>query len=162
MTDLEKAIQAVENGLLPANRIQGRPQQRFKLGERMAHLKVPGIGLALIQQDEIAWTGGYGVLEAGGHAGGQTAVTGDTLFQAASISKPVTAMAALRLVQEGVLDLDADVNETLRSWRVPENEHTQEHKVTLRTVLSHTAGLSPSGFRGIVLSGSLLRKRPLS
>ena len=75
-------------------------------------------------------------------------MTGDTLFQAASISKLITAMAALRLVEEGVLDLDADVNEALRSWRVPENEHTQEYKVTLRGLLSHTAGMSPSGFPG--------------
>ena len=146
MTDLKRAIQAVEEDLLPAIRIQGRPQERFGLGERMAHYKVPGIGLALIQQDEIVWTGGYGVLEAGGDA----PVTGDTLFQAASISKPVTAMAALRLVQEGVLDLDADVNDELRSWRIPDpgGEHTREQKVTLRGLLSHTAGLSVSGYRG--------------
>jgi len=105
---------------------------------------VPGIGLALIEQDEIAWAGGYGLLETGGDA----LVTSDNLFQAVVITKPVSAMAALRLVQEGVLDLDADVNEVLRSWRVPENEHTQTHKVTLRGLLSHTAGLTVSGFRG--------------
>jgi len=128
MTDLENEIQAVEGGLLTANHIQGRSQQPLKLSERLAHYRVPGIGLALIQQDEIAWAAGYGHLEAGGDA----SVTGDTLFQAASISKPVIAMAALRLVQEGVLDLDADVNRVLRSWQVPENEHTQTHKVTLR------------------------------
>jgi CubicO group peptidase (beta-lactamase class C family) len=110
----------------------------------MAHYRVPGIGLALIERDEVAWTGGYGVLESGGDA----PVTGDTLFQAASISKPVSAMAALRLVQEGLLDLDADVNDVLRSWRIPENEHTQTHKVTLRGLLSHTAGLTVRGFRG--------------
>jgi len=144
MTDLENEIQAVEGGLLPANHIQGRSQQPLKLSERLAHYRVPGIGLALIQQDEIAWAAGYGHLEAGGDA----SVTGDTLFQAASISKPVIAMAALRLVQEGVLDLDADVNRVLRSWQVPKNEHTQTHKVTLRGLLSHTAGLTVSGFRG--------------
>jgi len=144
MADLGKAIQAVEEGLLPAIRIRGRPQQRLKLSERMAHYRVTVIGLDLIKHDEIAWAGWYGLLE----AGGDDSVTGDTLFQAASISKPVSAMAALRLVQDGVLDLDADVNEVLRSWRVPENEHTQAHKVTLRGLLSHTAGLTVSGFRG--------------
>jgi CubicO group peptidase (beta-lactamase class C family) len=75
-------------------------------------------------------------------------VTPGTIFQAASNSKPVTAMAALSLVEAGVLDLDADVNQSLRSWQVPENEHTKEHKVTLRRLLSHTAGLSVSGYLG--------------
>jgi CubicO group peptidase (beta-lactamase class C family) len=75
-------------------------------------------------------------------------VTDDTIFQAASISKPVAAMTALNLVETGLLDLDSDVNEALRSWHVPENEHTKGHKVTLRDLLSHTAGLTVSGFRG--------------
>jgi CubicO group peptidase (beta-lactamase class C family) len=112
----------------------------------MAHYKVPGIGLALIERGEIAWTGGYGVREAGGDA----LVTGDTLFQAASISKPVTAMGALRLVQEGVLDLDADVNDMLSAWQVPdpEGEYTRERKVTLRGLLSHTAGLGVPTYFG--------------
>lgn len=55
-------------------------------------------------------------------AGGDSEVTPRTRFQAASISKPVAAMAAMRLVQEGTLDLDEDVNEKLKSWKVPENE----------------------------------------
>jgi CubicO group peptidase (beta-lactamase class C family) len=143
MTFLEQAVQAIECGLLPAIRIEGRPQQPLKLCERMARYKVPGFGVALIEQGEIAATRSFGVLEAGGEL-----VTGETLFQAASISKAVSAMAALHLVEAGMLDLDADVNEALRSWQVPENEHTQTHKVTLRGLLSHTAGLTVKGFRG--------------
>jgi CubicO group peptidase (beta-lactamase class C family) len=144
VTDLEQVVQAVESGLLSAVRIQGRPQQRMKLRERMARYHVPGFSIALIEHDEIAWAGSYGVLE----AGGDEVVMSETLFQAASISKPVSAMAALHLVEAGVLDLDADVNDVLRSWQVPETEHTREHKVTLRGLLSHVAGLSVSGFRG--------------
>jgi len=68
MTDLGNAIQAVEGGLLPANRIQGRPQRPLKLRERLAHYRAPGIGLVLIQQDKIVWSAGYGLLEAGGDA----------------------------------------------------------------------------------------------
>jgi CubicO group peptidase (beta-lactamase class C family) len=79
----------------------------MKLRERMARYHVPGFSVALIGHDESAWAGRYGVLE----AGGDEAVTSETLFQAASISKPVSAMAALHLVEAGVLDLDADVNE---------------------------------------------------
>jgi CubicO group peptidase (beta-lactamase class C family) len=144
MTYLEGAVQAIEYGLLPAVRVKGRPQQPLKLCERMVRYKVPGFGVALIENGEITATKGFGVLE----VGGGELVTGDTLFQAASISKSVSAMATLHLVEAGLLDLDADVNKALRSWQVPENEHTQTRKVTLRGLLSHTAGLTVYGFRG--------------
>jgi len=98
MTYLEQAEQAIECGLLPAVRIEGRPQQPLKLCERMARYKVPGFGFALIEDGEIASSRGFGVLEVGGN----DPVTGDTLFQAASISKPVTAIATLHLVETGL------------------------------------------------------------
>jgi CubicO group peptidase (beta-lactamase class C family) len=75
-------------------------------------------------------------------------VTTNTLFQAASISKPVTAMAALYFVEQGSLDLDQDVNERLVSWQVPANEFTSQEKVTLRRLLSHTAGINEKGLIG--------------
>jgi CubicO group peptidase (beta-lactamase class C family) len=75
-------------------------------------------------------------------------VTAETLFQAASMSKPVAAVAVLRLVETGTLALDEDVNGYLRSWRVPENEHTRESPVTLGRLLSHTAGMTVHGFPG--------------
>jgi CubicO group peptidase (beta-lactamase class C family) len=74
--------------------------------------------------------------------------TPETLFQAGSISKPVAALAALRLVQDGRLRLDENVNAKLVSWKVPENEFTREQKVTLRRLLSHSAGLTVHGFPG--------------
>lgn len=144
MIDLERTVQAIERGLLTAVKIKGRRQERMSLRERMAYFNVPGFSIALIDQDEVVWARGYGVLE----AGGDESVMDETIFQAGSISKPVAAMTALHLVEAGLLDLDADVNETLRSWQVPENEHTQVHKVTLRGILSHTAGLTVSGYRG--------------
>ena len=128
MIYLEQAMQAVEYGLLPAVRIEGRPQQPLRLSDRMARYKVPGFGVALIEKGEVAATRGFGVLE----VGGGEPVTGECLFQAASISKSISAMAALHLAEAGMLDLDADVNDALRSWQVPENKHTQTHKVTLR------------------------------
>jgi len=97
-----------------------------------------------MDQGGIAWAKGYGVMDAETGA----PVTPETLFQAASISKPVAAMAALRLVEEGVLDLDAPVNEYLKSWKLPENEHTRETPVTLRHLLTHTGGLTVHGFPG--------------
>jgi len=75
-------------------------------------------------------------------------VTQDTLFQAASMSKSVTAVAAMKMSQNGMIDLDDDINNELVSWAVDENEHTNEEKVTLRRLLSHTAGTTVHGFQG--------------
>src|SRR5262249_48800154 len=82
-------------------------------------------------------------------------VTTDTLFQAASVSKPISALAVLALVQNGVLDLDRNVNEQLKSWKVPDNKYTAEHAVDLRSLLSHTAGLTVHGFPGYKMGDPL-------
>jgi CubicO group peptidase (beta-lactamase class C family) len=85
-------------------------------------------------------------------AGTGEAVTPNTLFQAGSISKPVFALAVMQLVEAGRLDLDADVNEYLTSWRVPDNDGWTPH-ITLRQLLSHTAGTSVHGFPGYPATG---------
>jgi CubicO group peptidase (beta-lactamase class C family) len=131
-----EAVDRIENGLLTTVVIKGRLAP-MKLVERMAYYGVPGMSIAVINNGQLAWAKGYGVLE----AGGARRVTSETRFQAASISKSVTAMAALALVQRGILKLDEDVNRTLTSWRVPENEFTKNEKVTLRRLLNHSAGL---------------------
>lgn len=133
----------VENGLLSPVAIKGRITP-MKLADRMAYYGVPGVSVAVINNGVIDWARGYGVTEAGTN----DQVTIETLFQAASISKPVAAMGALRLVEEGKLSLDEDVNKRLTSWKVPENEFTKEQKVTLRRLLSHSAGMTVHGFRG--------------
>ncbi|MGA9773039.1 MAG: serine hydrolase [Blastocatellia bacterium] len=142
-TDLAERIKRVENNLLSPVAIKGKATA-MKLADRMAYYKVPGVSVAVINNGAIEWARGYGVRE----AGTKNPVTEETLFQAASISKPVAAMGALRLVADGKLDLDEDVNKKLTSWKVPENEFTKEQKVTLRRLLSHTAGMTVHGFRG--------------
>lgn len=134
----------VESALLPTFVIRGAPTPRTSLADRMEALGVPGFSVAVLLDGEIAWARGYGFadLESG------RPVTPRTLFQAASISKPVAALAALQLVQEGRVALDADVNRYLTSWRVPANEFTAGAPVTLRGLLTHRAGLSVSGFPG--------------
>jgi len=143
-TSPEARAARVEKGLLPGIVIAGRPLPVRSLVDRMSALKTPGVGVAVINGGAIEWAKGYGVTETGGH----TPVTPQTLFQAASLSKPVAALAALRLVEQGKLALDQDVNERLTSWKVPENEFTKGEKVTLRRLLSHSAGLTVSGFPG--------------
>ena len=113
------------------------------LADRMARCGVPGVGLALIVDAEVALERGYGVLE----VEKPEPVTATTRFQACSISKPVAVLGMLLLVERGVLDLDADVNDVLTSWRVPPNASWQP-RVTLRQIASHTAGLTVSGFPG--------------
>ena len=150
MTNLERAIQAIEHGLLKPKDKKDRPARKLELSKRMAHYKVPGISIALVDQGELAWAKGYGVME----AGKEMEVTTETIFQAASISKPVSAIVALHLVEAGLLDLDADVNDVLRSWKVPKSKHTQVRpdgvcpKVTLRGLLAHTAGMTVHGYPG--------------
>lgn len=135
-------IRKVENGLLCD--IQIGAQSPMNLEKRMKDLKTPGLSIAVVKDFQLQWSKGYGVRDARTGA----PVTDQTLFQVASITKCMGAVVTLRLVQDGILDLDRDVNGYLKRWKVPENEFTHVEKVTLRRLLSHTAGLTVSGFRG--------------
>lgn len=135
---------AVEHGLLPAIVLAGKRESGWSIEERMARYRVPGVSIAVINDGRIEWVAGYGVTR----ANGGEAVTGSTLFQAASISKLVTATAVLRLVQDGALDLDEDVNRRLRTWHLPPSDTSPGSAVTLRGLLSHSAGINVSGFAG--------------
>ena len=130
-------VRRVETGLLSAVVLKGHPAP-MRLADRMAYYNVPGVSIVVINNGEIEWAKGYGIVE----AGGRTPVTPRTRFQAASISKPVTAMAALALVQQGALSLDEDVNRQLKSWHVPDGQFTSREKVTLRRLLNHSAGMT--------------------
>jgi len=110
--------------------------------DRMNISGVPGIGVAIIQNGELIWAKGYGVTSA--HS--DECVDEHTVFSAGSVSKLINAALILRLVQEGKLDLDKDVNTHLTSWKVPENIYTRKNKVTLRMLLSHSSGFSQHGF----------------
>ena len=142
--DLGAHIHKVENGLRLAVAIKGQPPSGMTITERLQHYKVAGASVAVVSQGKVEWARGYGVASA---AGGPR-VTPETLFQAASISKPVAAMVALRLVEQGKLSLDEEVNSKLRSWKVPDNDFQKTEKVTLRRLLNHSAGLTVHGFRG--------------
>jgi len=115
---------------------------RFVL-DRMAHYHIPGLSLACIHNGAVESAQVFGVATLGAEP-----VTPQTLFQASSISMPVTAVAVLRLVEQGRLGLDTDVSQYLKSWKLPTNKFTEQKKVTLRELLSHTAGATVHGFEG--------------
>jgi CubicO group peptidase (beta-lactamase class C family) len=116
----------------------------WTIEERMAHYGVPGVSIAVIYEGEIAWSKTYGIMD----KEDKTPVTNETLFQAGSISKPVAAYGALKLVESGKMALEEDVNTYLKSWKLPESEFTKEKKVTLKNMLNHSAGLTVHGFLG--------------
>jgi CubicO group peptidase (beta-lactamase class C family) len=131
----------IEQGLLPAQVLQGSPMPAVALADEMRRLHVPGVSIAVLHDGKIAWAKGYGVSSPGG-----AAITPATLFQAASLSKPVTAVAAMRMVQDGVLTLDKPANGYLTHWKLPTEGGGDA--VTVRQLLSHTAGTSVGGFPG--------------
>ncbi len=110
--------------------------------ERMEAWDVPGMSIAVVLGGEIRWAKGYGTA----NTIYGTKVEVDTLFQAGSISKSISALGALKLVEEGYIDLDEDINPYLKTWKIPYSDFTQDEKVTLRRLLSHTAGFGgPEG-----------------
>ena len=132
----------VENQV-PPELLIGEAAQFPTLQQRMAELHVPGLSIAVVHNGRIDWARGYGVAWAGGPA-----VTADTLFQAASISKPLTALAVLQLADSGRIDLDGEANDYLKSWRIPDNAFTVKSKVTVAELVRHTAGINLGGFPG--------------
>src|SRR6266542_5101775 len=141
--DIGLRIERVINGLLPETGFINRYAPKATLKERMAFYHTPGVSIAVVNNYKIEWVRGFGVKE----WGKRSPVTPTTLFQAGSISKPIFALAVMRLVQQGRLDLDAHVNTYLKSWKIPANGDWQPH-VTLRHLLSHAAGLTVHGFPG--------------
>lgn len=146
--DVKQMIQAIEDRQSP-NRQGWDP---YTLGELLDRLHVPGVSVAVIQDFTIHWAKAWGVADA--RTG--VPVNTRTLFQAASMSKPVAAMASLRSVQDGKFELDQDINTILKSWRMPASGFTEHSAVTPRALLSHTSGAGDGfGFPGYPPSAPL-------
>jgi CubicO group peptidase (beta-lactamase class C family) len=141
--EIQKRIERVVQGLLPRTAITDRYGAPASLSDRMAFHHAPGVSIAVVNGFELEWACGFGVRE----KGKPEPVTPATLFQAGSISKPIFALAVMRLVQEGKLDLDEDVNRRLTSWKIPASGSWQP-RITLRQLLTHSAGLTVHGFPG--------------
>ena len=112
----------------------------------LKQFNVPGVSIAIIKDFKVVWAKGYGVADVETGA----PVTTDTMFQAASISKPVAAMVSLRAVQDRRFGLDQDVNTILKSWKLPDGSGKDgSPAVTPRMLMSHTSGTGDGfGFPG--------------
>jgi CubicO group peptidase (beta-lactamase class C family) len=135
-------IAEVENSLMPYVPVAGL--KGYNLLDRMRYHRVPGVSIAVIQDYKIAWAKAYGLADT---LTGRP-VTTKTPFSAGSISKLVAAVAALKLVEEGKMDLDKPINAYLTSWKLAENDFTRRTPVTLRMLLSHRGGTSQSAYFG--------------
>lgn len=141
---LELRIARIESGLTPSFQIKGQDPVTFNINERLDELKIPGLSVAFAADGEIDWSRAYGMADTDENRPMET----ETMLLAGSISKPVAALRAHQLVEEGAFDLDENINTYLTSWQLPDNEFTKTEKVTIRRILNHTAGLTVWGFPG--------------
>ena len=139
---VKNRIKSVENGLIPYVPVQSFPA--WNIYERMKHYKVPGVSIAVVNNFKLEWAKGYGLAD----TLKKTPVTPQTMFSAGSISKLVMAAAAFQLAQGQKISLDEPINQYLKSWKIPENDYTRQTPITLRMLLSHTAGTSQTSYFG--------------
>ncbi|RYF71993.1 MAG: serine hydrolase [Cytophagaceae bacterium] len=137
-----KKIQLVELSLTGTTTIEG--EQLKTIQEQMAKYKLPGVSIAVIENYQLAWAKGYGMAD----DSLKIPVTEKTLFQAASLSKSLNGVGVLKLVQDKKVDLYADINRYLKSWKFPYDTVSKNKKISLANLLSHTAGLTVHGFAG--------------
>lgn len=136
--------QRVENNIYRIDKNGKSDSLATTIESRMKELNIPGVSIAVFDNNEILWAKGYGKKnkETG------TEVNENTIFQAASISKPFASVAAFKLIEDGKVSLNENVNLKLKRWQVPDNEFTRTEKVTPSRIMSHTSGLSTYGFQG--------------
>jgi CubicO group peptidase (beta-lactamase class C family) len=140
--ETEAKIKAVENNL--AGWVLTGNDDRWNIFDRMKKYGVNGVSIAVIHNYKIEWARGYGMAD----VGEKRPVTEKTLFQAASISKSLNSLGVLKLVESGKINCDSDINKYLKSWKFPYDDKSNGKIITVKELLSHTAGLSVHGFPG--------------
>src|SRR5690349_832403 len=141
--EVEQRIERVIRGLLPSPERSTRFGPPADLAARMRYYHTPGVSVAVIHEGKVEWARAFGVRDSRANE----PMTVETILQASSISKPVFALAVMRLVERGKVQLDEDINRYLESWKVPPAGEWQP-VITLRQLLSHSAGMTVDGFIG--------------
>lgn len=139
---VQQRLKQVENNVIPYVPVKGF--KGWNILDRMKYYKVPGLSIAVIKDYKIDWAKGYGLAD----TTQKTRVTTETMFSAGSISKFLMAVTALKLVEEGKIDLDSPINKYLTSWKIADNDYTKKTPITLRMLLSHSAGTSQTSYFG--------------
>jgi CubicO group peptidase (beta-lactamase class C family) len=146
---VQDRINQVENNLIPYVPVKGL--KGWNIIERMKYYKVPGLSIAVIKDYKIEWAKGYGLADTLKN----TPVTTETMFSAGSISKFLMAVTALKMVDNGLIELEQPMNNYLTSWKIAENDFTKKTSITLRMLLSHSAGTSQTSYFGFTPSEPL-------
>ncbi len=141
-TNLADRITQVENSLTPPLIIEG--EKLFTIQQRMQLYNIPAVTIAVVKDYKIDWAKAYGYAD----VSEKRLADASTRFQAASISKSLNAMSLLKLAQEKKIDLFADINNYLTSWKFPYDSVSKNKKISVANLLSHTAGLTIHGFPG--------------
>jgi len=147
--DIEEKIKQVENNL--GGWVRTQNDVPWNLEQRMKHHNIAGVSIAVVHDYKIEWVRGYGWADSSENR----PVTEKTLFQAASISKSLNAVGVMKLVQDGKIDLDTDINQYLTSWKFPYDSVSNNKLITVAELLSHTAGLTIHGFPGYARGDSI-------
>lgn len=142
--DVAKSISRIETGLMKTLQIAGTEPVYHDIDSRLKKYAIPGLSVAVSHNDKVLWSKAYGMAD----VKESRPMTTKTMLLAGSISKPVAALRALQLHEQGRFLLDENVNNYLTSWSVPDNQFTETEKVTLRRILNHSAGLTVWGFPG--------------
>jgi len=149
-TEKKDTIVEFESSLVPSIQVVSEPRF-YRLKDRMEHYKVPGIQITIVENGKLVWNKGYGI----SRVDDGIAVDSQTIFQAGSISKSLTAFTVMKLVEQDVLDLDEDISKYLKTWKLPESKFTKDTIITLRMLLSHTSGMNNSNHPGFPQGESL-------
>ncbi|MBB6096198.1 CubicO group peptidase (beta-lactamase class C family) [Povalibacter uvarum] len=141
--------QQIEHNMLPRVVFEGETTP-VRIESRMAAHKTPALSVAVINDGKLDWSSAWGVL------GVDSAQAGcDSLFQAGSLAKPVTLLAALRMKEAGLIDFDRNIDSYLVSYDLPAGRQTEGNPVTFRNLFAHTAGITPGGYAGYAQTEAL-------
>jgi CubicO group peptidase (beta-lactamase class C family) len=149
-TRQKQLITTVENSLAP-DIVYGDTIPKLNILQQMKAYNINGVSIAVIKDYKIDWAKGYGWAD----VNEKRPVTVYTRFQSASISKSLNSLAILKMVQQGKLHLDADINQYLKTWKFPYDSLSGNKKITIANLLSHSAGLSVHGFAGYTPGDSI-------
>lgn len=111
-----------------------------ELPQLLTKYKIPAASISIIENAQVEWIGTF----ENERIVDQSKIDKDTLFQVASISKSVTALGIMKLVEQGKIELDAPIDKYVTRWKIPKSIYDIK-QVTVRRLLSHTSGFSNGG-----------------